>query len=29
MLFDERAGIAEFDDGLSRSEAEDHAFACF
>jgi hypothetical protein len=27
-FFDERAGIAEFDDGLSRSEAEDHAFAC-
>ena len=26
-FFDERAGIAEFDDGLSRSEAEDHAFA--
>jgi hypothetical protein len=27
-FFDERAGIAEFDDGLSRSEAEDHAFTC-
>jgi hypothetical protein len=26
-FFDERA-IAEFDDGLSRSEAEDHAFTC-
>src|ERR1700720_339476 len=27
-FFDERADVAEFDDGLSRSEAEDHAFAC-
>jgi hypothetical protein len=26
-FFDERAGIAEFDDGLLRSEAEVHAFA--
>ena len=27
-FFHERAGIAEYDGGLSRSEAEDHAFAC-
>jgi hypothetical protein len=27
-FFDERAGIAEFDGGLSRLEADDHAFAC-
>jgi hypothetical protein len=27
-LFDERAGILEFDDGLSRTEAEAQAFAC-
>src|SRR5271165_4168854 len=26
--FDERAGIAEFNGGLSRPEAEDRAFAC-
>ena len=28
LLFDERAGIAEFDGGLSRVEAEAQAFAC-
>jgi hypothetical protein len=28
VFFDERAGIAEFDGGLSRSEAEARAFAC-
>ena len=27
-FFDERAGIAEFDGGLSRSQAEQRAFAC-
>jgi hypothetical protein len=27
-FFHERAGIAEYDGGLSRLEAEDHAFAC-
>ena len=27
-FFDERAGIAEYDGGLSRSEAEDQAFTC-
>ena len=27
-FFDERSGIAEFDVGLSRSEAEDQTFAC-
>ena len=26
--FDERAGVAEFDGGMSRPEAEAHAFAC-
>jgi hypothetical protein len=28
VFFDERAGIAEFDGGLSRAEAEAQAFAC-
>jgi hypothetical protein len=28
VFFDERAGIAEFDGGLSRAEAEARAFAC-
>jgi hypothetical protein len=28
VFFDERAGIAEFDGGLSRGHAEAHAFAC-
>jgi hypothetical protein len=28
VFFDERAGIAEFDGGLSRAEAERRAFAC-
>ena len=28
VYFDERAGIAEFDGGLSRSQAEAQAFAC-
>ena len=28
VYFDERAGIAEFDGGLSRAEAEAQAFAC-
>jgi hypothetical protein len=28
VFFDERAGIAEFDGGLSRSDAEAQAFAC-
>ena len=28
VYFDERAGIAEFDGGLSRSQAEARAFAC-
>lgn len=28
VLFDERAGIAEFDGGLSRGQAEARAFAC-
>jgi hypothetical protein len=28
VFFDERAGIAEFDGGLSRCHAEAHAFAC-
>lgn len=28
VFFDERAGIAEFDGGLGRSEAETRAFAC-
>jgi hypothetical protein len=28
VFFDERAGIAEFDGGLSRGQAEAHAFAC-
>jgi hypothetical protein len=28
VFFDERAGIAEFDGGLPRAEAERHAFAC-
>ena len=28
LFFDERAGIAEFDGGLSRAEAEARAFAC-
>jgi hypothetical protein len=28
VFFDERAGIAEFDGGLSRTEAEAQAFAC-
>jgi hypothetical protein len=28
VFFDERAGIAEFDGGLSRDQAEAHAFAC-
>ena len=28
VFFDERAGIAEFDGGLSRVQAEDRAFAC-
>ena len=28
VLFDERAGIAEFDGGLPRAEAEARAFAC-
>jgi hypothetical protein len=28
VFFDERAGIAEFDGGLSRAQAEAHAFAC-
>lgn len=27
-FFDERAGIAEFDGGMSRRDAEAHAFAC-
>jgi hypothetical protein len=28
VFFDERAGIAEFDGGLSRAQAEARAFAC-
>jgi hypothetical protein len=28
VFFDERAGIAEFDGGLTRTEAEERAFAC-
>ena len=28
VFFDERAGIAEFDGGLPRGQAEAHAFAC-
>lgn len=28
VLFDERAGVAEFDGGLSRTEAEAYAFEC-
>ncbi len=28
VFFDERAGIAEFDGDLSRTQAEAHAFAC-
>jgi hypothetical protein len=28
VFFDERAGIAEFDGGLTRAEAESQAFAC-
>jgi hypothetical protein len=28
VFFDERAGMGEFDGGLSRAEAEAHAFAC-
>jgi hypothetical protein len=28
VLFHERAGVAEFDGGLSCSEAEAHAFEC-
>lgn len=28
VFFDERAGIAEFDGGLSRGQAEAHALAC-
>ena len=28
VFFDERAGIAEFDGGLTRAEAEERAFAC-
>ncbi len=28
VYFDERAGIAEFESGLSRAEAEAHAFEC-
>jgi hypothetical protein len=29
VFFNERAGIAEFDSGLSRGEAESYAFACW